>query len=131
MCFSNDCLLSAEEYRRAIEVVGILNGRGVKVLSVMFSLGCDFDVLVAANSAVETLPNAVCFAIIRQKEVWQTNVCGVRVRWIKPRQQPVKNDTEQPQHEQLETTPQHTHAPLPDHGIWARIWSFLGLDNAD
>lgn len=124
MCFSNDCLLSAEEYRRAIEVVGILNGRGVKVLSVMFSVGCDFDVLVAHDSAVERLPNAVCFAIIRQKEVWQTNVWGVRVRWIKQRQ-PVANQKQQ------SVTSIHHQTPLPDQGFWARVCSFLGLDNAD
>lgn len=128
MCYSNEPMLSAEEYRRAIEVVGILNGRGVRVLSVMFSAGCDFDVLVAANSAVEELPNAVCFAVIRNKEVWQTTVWGVRVRWFKPVQP--KEWVNQPQ-QQLKTAPQHHHAPLPDCGVWARLWQFLGLGHAN
>jgi len=121
-------MLSAEEYRRAIEVIGILNGRGVRVISVMFSAGCDFDVLVAADSAVETLPNAVCFAIIRQQEVWQTNVWGVRVRWFKPVTS--KDWVNQPQ-QQLETIPQHCQAPLPDRGVWARLWQFLGVGHAN
>lgn len=125
MCFSSEPMLSAEEYRRAIEVVGILNGRGVRVLSVMFSAGCDFDVLVAHDNSVETLPNAVCFAVIRQQEVWQTNVWGVRVRWFKPVQK------SRPSTAAIVPEEVVAHHPTPpDHGIFARLWQFLGVGHA-
>lgn len=82
--YLQDTLLSAEEYTRAMQVVGILNSRGITVLSVSFNVSCDFDILVANSLAVQELPSPVLHTVLsNNNELWQAFVWGVRVKWVK------------------------------------------------
>lgn len=117
MCFSNDGLLSADDYARALQVVGILNSRNIIVISVSFNISCDFDILVAATDAVNELPNPLCISISSQGQMWQSHYWGVRVRWFERYAAKTVTQQEQP-------------TPIKTPSLWARLGKLLGVNHA-
>lgn len=117
MCFSNDAMLSADDYARALQVVGILNSRNIIVISVSFNISCDFDILVAATDAVNELPNPLCISISPEGQLWQSHYWGVRVRWFERYAAKTVIQQEQP-------------TPIKPPNLWARLGRLLGGDHA-
>jgi len=118
MCFSNDAMLSAEDYARALQVVGLLNSRNMIVDSVSFNISCDFDILVAATEAVNELPNPICISTSPEGQLWQSHYWGVRVRWFK-----------RFSHQTL--AQENPLTPIKTPSFWARVGKYLGVSHAN